>query len=101
MSSLNGIQKRSHFDVEIAIAFSKNFYRWKKPSVFESLPYISLTSEAARRELLIAPILLDVVRYTCAQLRIDTKLRSEIVFLFPTPHSLLPAQVTIFDCNLV
>lgn len=37
----------------------------------ESLPYISLTSEAARRELLIAPILLDVVHYTSAQLRIE------------------------------
>ncbi|WP_404787373.1 hypothetical protein [Altericista sp. CCNU0014] len=37
----------------------------------ESLPYISLTSEAARRELLIAPLLLDVVHYTRAQLRIE------------------------------
>lgn len=37
----------------------------------ESLPYISLTSEAARRELLIAPILLDLVQYTHAQLRIE------------------------------
>lgn len=37
----------------------------------ESLPYISLTSEAARRELLIAPVLLEVVRYTRAQLRIE------------------------------
>lgn len=37
----------------------------------ENLPYISLTSEAARRELLIAPLLLDVVHYTSAQLRIE------------------------------
>ncbi|MDG2990384.1 hypothetical protein L3556_05470 [Candidatus Synechococcus calcipolaris G9] len=37
----------------------------------ESLPYISLTSEAARRELLIAPLLLDVVHYTRAQLRLE------------------------------
>ncbi len=37
----------------------------------DSLPYISLTSEAARRELLIAPLLLDVVYYTRAQLRIE------------------------------
>jgi hypothetical protein len=39
--------------------------------IAESLPYISLTSEAARRELLIAPLLLDVVYYTHAQLRIE------------------------------
>jgi hypothetical protein len=42
-----------------------------KTRIQESLPYISLSSEAARRELLIAPLLLDVVHYTRAQLRID------------------------------
>jgi hypothetical protein len=42
-----------------------------KNRIQESLPYISLTSEAARRELLIAPLLLDVVHYTRAQLRIE------------------------------
>lgn len=42
-----------------------------KSRIEESLPYISLTSEAARRELMIAPILLEVVYYTKAQLRIE------------------------------
>ncbi len=42
-----------------------------KARIEESLPYVSLTSEAARRELLIAPVLLDVVHYTHAQLRIE------------------------------
>lgn len=42
-----------------------------KTRIEESLPYISLTSEAARRELLIAPVLLDVIHYTHAQLRIE------------------------------
>ncbi len=42
-----------------------------KARIEESLPYISLTSEAARRELLIAPVLLDVIHYTHAQLRIE------------------------------
>ncbi|NEO79988.1 hypothetical protein [Moorena sp. SIO4G3] len=42
-----------------------------KSRIEESLPYVSLTSEAARRELLIAPILLDLVHYTQAQLRIE------------------------------
>ncbi len=42
-----------------------------KTRIEESLPYISLTSAAARRALLIAPVLLEVVRYTQAQLRIE------------------------------
>ena len=42
-----------------------------KSRIEESLPYVSLTSETARRELLIAPILLDLVHYTQAQLRIE------------------------------
>lgn len=42
-----------------------------KTRIQESLPYISLTSEAARRELLIAPLLIDVVHYTRAQLRLE------------------------------
>lgn len=42
-----------------------------KSRIEESLPYVSLTSEAARRELLIAPVLLDVIHYTHAQLRIE------------------------------
>jgi hypothetical protein len=42
-----------------------------KASLEERLPYISLSSEAARREVLIAPVLLDVVHYTHAQLRIE------------------------------
>lgn len=42
-----------------------------KSRIEESLPYISLTSEAARRELLIAPVLVDLVHYTHARLRIE------------------------------
>jgi hypothetical protein len=37
----------------------------------ESLPYISLTSEIARREFLIAPVLLEVVHYTQAKIRVE------------------------------
>lgn len=37
----------------------------------ESLPYLVLTSEAARREFLIAPILLDIVRYLRAEIRVE------------------------------
>jgi hypothetical protein len=37
----------------------------------ETLPLVSLSSEAARRELLIAPILVEVARYCHCQLRIE------------------------------
>ncbi len=36
-----------------------------------SLPYISLTSEAARREFLIAPILIDLARYNHVKVKIE------------------------------
>lgn len=37
----------------------------------ESLPYLSMTSEAAKREFLIAPVLLEVVHYTKAWVRVE------------------------------
>jgi len=36
-----------------------------------SLPYVSLTSEAARREFLIAPIILDLARYHHVNVRVE------------------------------
>lgn len=42
-----------------------------KQTIQRRLPYISLTSEAARRETLIAPIVLSLIDYTQAQLRIE------------------------------
>lgn len=37
----------------------------------ESLPYISLTSEAARREFLIAPVLIELIHYTQVRLKVE------------------------------
>ncbi len=37
----------------------------------EILPYVDLASEASRREILIAPVLTEVVHYTKAELRIE------------------------------
>ena len=37
----------------------------------ELLPYVNLANETARREVLIAPVVADVVHYTRAQLRIE------------------------------
>lgn len=40
----------------------------------ESLPYVSLTSEAARREFLIAPVLMELIYYTQARLKVEYSL---------------------------
>ncbi len=37
----------------------------------ESLPHISLTNETARREFLIAPVMLELVRYTGGRIRVE------------------------------
>lgn len=42
-----------------------------KRRIEESLPRLSLTSEAGRREFLIAPVLIDVLHYTQATLNIE------------------------------
>lgn len=41
----------------------------------DSLPFISLTTEAARREFLIAPILIDLARYIQVKVRIEYPLK--------------------------
>ena len=46
-----------------------------KQRIEETLPLIRLSSEAARRETLIAPVLLDIARYCQCQLRIEYPLR--------------------------
>jgi hypothetical protein len=42
-----------------------------KQQIEDILPYISLSSETARRETLVSPILLEVVRYCQCQLKIE------------------------------
>jgi hypothetical protein len=42
-----------------------------KTRIEESLPRLSLTSEMARREFLIAPVLTDVLHYTQATLNVE------------------------------
>ncbi|TAE59196.1 MAG: hypothetical protein EAZ76_16175 [Nostocales cyanobacterium] len=45
-----------------------------KSRIEESLPYISLTSEIARREFLIAPVIIDLIHYTHAKVRVEYSL---------------------------
>ncbi len=74
-----------------------------KSRIEESLPYISLTSEAARRELLIAPILLDVIHYTRAQLRIEypltvtNQLKGSLDYYLYADHKLLVVEAKNAD----
>jgi hypothetical protein len=66
-----------------------------KNSIQRRLPYVSLTSEAARREILIAPILLALIDYTQAQLRIEysinvsEQLKGSLDYYLHTQHNLL------------
>lgn len=41
----------------------------------EVLPYFSLASETSRREVLVSPIILDLVHYTKSQVRIEYKIK--------------------------
>ncbi|MDJ0735720.1 MAG: hypothetical protein QNJ47_16935 [Nostocaceae cyanobacterium] len=42
-----------------------------KARIEESLPYISLTSEIARREFLIAPVIMELIHYTHAKVKVE------------------------------
>lgn len=42
-----------------------------KQRITETLPFVSLSSETARRESLVSPVLLDIVRYCQCQLRFE------------------------------
>ncbi len=66
-----------------------------KRSIQRRLPYVSLTSEVARREILIAPIVLTLVDYTQAQLRIEyaihvsEQLNGSLDYYLHNPQTLL------------
>ncbi|MEM6253512.1 MAG: hypothetical protein AAF821_11370 [Cyanobacteria bacterium P01_D01_bin.156] len=67
------------------------------------LPYISLTSEAARRETLIAPVVLNLIDYTQAQLRIEytinvsEQLKGALDYLLQTQKNLLVIEAKNAD----
>lgn len=47
-----------------------------KTRITETLPHISLSNETTRREMLIAPVLMDLIHYTQAKLRIGYVLKA-------------------------
>jgi hypothetical protein len=61
----------------------------------ETLPHISLTSESARREMLISPIIIELIRFTGADLNIEypievsDKLKGELDYYLYKQNSIL------------
>jgi hypothetical protein len=67
----------------------------RRERIEEVLPYIDLTNEQSRREILIAPLMTDLIHYTRAQLRIEYvlkvshQLQGEVDYLLRTKTNLL------------
>lgn len=61
----------------------------------ETLPYISLSTEAARREILISPVVIDLIHYTKAEMRIEypikvtNQLQGYLDYFFDSHHRFL------------
>ena len=64
----------------------------------ELLPYLDLTNEQSRREMLIAPVMEDLIHYTRAQLRIEytikvsNQLQGDLDYLLKTKTNLLVVE---------
>jgi len=64
----------------------------------EVLPYLDLTNEQSRREMLIAPVMEDLIHYTRAQLRIEytikvsNQLQGDLDYLLRTKTNLLVVE---------
>jgi hypothetical protein len=71
----------------------------------EILPYVDLANEATRREVLIAPVVTEVVHYTNAQLRIEypikvsDQLQGYLDYLLRTSNNLLVMEAKNEDLN--
>lgn len=69
----------------------------------ETLPYVSLNNEMAKREFLIAPLLLEVVRYTHAKLKteftleVSDKLKGSLDYLLQAKHNFLVVEAKNSD----
>lgn len=69
----------------------------------ESLPFLSLSNETARREFLISPILLETVRHTKAKLRaevpveVDDQLKGTLDYFLEAQHRVLVIEAKNAD----
>jgi hypothetical protein len=69
----------------------------------ESLPFVSLTSEMARREFLIAPVLMELIHHTHAKTKVsysvmvNDQLKGELDYLLQTASSLIVIEAKNAD----
>lgn len=76
-----------------------------KQRIEEVLPYVDLENEATRREILIAPIITDLIHYSHAKLRIeysikvDNKLQGNLDYYLRTQTNLIVIEAKQADIN--
>lgn len=74
-----------------------------KQRLAEILPYVSLTSEMARREFLIAPVLMDLIYYTRSRIRVsysltvNDQLKGELDYYIQSGEQLLVIEAKNAD----
>ncbi|NEP09764.1 MAG: hypothetical protein F6K14_05980 [Symploca sp. SIO2C1] len=74
-----------------------------KQRLEESLPHISLTSEMARREFLIAPVLMELIHYTQVRIKVgysltvSEQLKGELDYFLQTQSQLLVIEAKNTD----
>jgi len=74
-----------------------------KQRIEEILPYLDLENEAIRREMLIAPIISDLIRHSRAKLRIeysirvDNRLQVKLDYLLRSTHNLIVVEAKQAD----
>ena len=76
-----------------------------KERIEEILPYASLSSEAARREILISPLILDLVHYTKSEIfieyliKVSEQLQGYLDYLFENVNNLLVIEAKKEDLD--
>jgi hypothetical protein len=76
-----------------------------KQRIEEVLPFVNLENEATRREILIAPIVTDIIHYSHAELRIeynikvDNKLQGNLDYYLRTTTNLIVIEAKQADIN--
>jgi len=76
-----------------------------KQRIEEVLPFVNLENEATRREILIAPIVTDIIHYSHAELRIeysikvDNKLQGNLDYYLRTTKNLIVIEAKQADIN--
>lgn len=94
LSKIDFVESAETFNQSVALL---------KANMQRRLPFVSLTSEAARREILIAPIMLSLVDYTHAQLRIEygvnvsDQLKGSLDYYIKSPYNLLVIEAENAD----